>query len=570
MQSRIRLFAIVYFSVFLLVVFRLFYWQIIKGNELSSQARGQYQNGFTLSARRGNIFAEDGSWLTSSKEIYLLYASIRELKEPPQVIAAKIAPLLINTDANGEEIMAERLRLESLLSKKNSNWIPLKQKLSETAKTEVENLKINGLGFEKAEGRAYPEASMAAHLLGFVGKDTDGTDLGYFGLEGYYDSTLTGKSGFISRETDARGIPIMLGETQEISAIKGIDLLTSISKPLQLNIEAELKKGIEKYKSKSGTVIVMDPHTGHIVAMASYPAYEPEYYNKYSDELFGNPAIALGFEPGSVFKVVVMASGLDAGVIRPDTICDNCSGPVQIDKYTIGTWNDQYYPNTNMTDVIVHSDNVGMVYVARKLGADRLYDYLHKFGIGETTGIDLQGEMVPKLRERGKWNAVDLATASFGQGVAVTPLQMIRAVSVIANGGLLVTPSVVTELRGEGWNEKMKIMEMPRIISEKASREITAMMVEAAESGESKWTYLKGFRVAGKTGTAQIPIAGHYDAERTIASFVGFAPFSDPKFVMLVILREPETSQWASETAAPLWYSIAKDLFAYYNIQPDP
>jgi cell division protein FtsI/penicillin-binding protein 2 len=221
-----------------------------------------------------------------------------------------------------------------------------------------------------------------------------------------------------------------------------------------------------------------------------------------------------------------------------------------------------------MTDVIVHSDNVGMVFVGQKLGIDKMYDYLSSFGIGGLSGIDLQGEMSPVLRKKGSWGRIDLATSSFGQGVAVTPIQMVRAVGAIANKGIMMTPQIVDKLIGEGWEEDIKPAAGKRVISAKASREITSMMAEAAQNGEAKWTNISGFRVAGKTGTAQIPIAGHYDSERTIASFIGFAPFEDPKFVMLVTLHEPSSSPWASETAAPLWYSIAKDLFVQFGIQP--
>ena len=198
-----------------------------------------------------------------------------------------------------------------------------------------------------------------------------------------------------------------------------------------------------------------------------------------------------------------------------------------------------------------------------------LYDYFVKFGIGQKTGIDLQGEVAPKLREKGTWNVVDLATASFGQGVAVTGIEIVRAVSAIANGGYLVTPRVVTAVNGDGWEEKIEADPPTRIIKQQAAKEITQMMVEAAERGEAKWVKIPGFKVAGKTGTAQIPVAGHYDATNTIHSFVGFAPAGNPKFVMLVTLNSPQSSPWAAETAAPLWFAIAKDLFPYFGIQPE-
>jgi len=255
-----------------------------------------------------------------------------------------------------------------------------------------------------------------------------------------------------------------------------------------------------------------------------------------------------------------MASALDAKAVKPDTVCDICSGPLKVDKYEIETWDRKYYPDSTMVEVIVHSDNVGMAFVGQKMGADTLYDYLDRFGIGKETGIDLQGEVALPLRKKGAWNIVDLATASFGQGVAVTSIEMIRAVAAVANDGMMPTPFVVSALKGEGWQEEIK-SKTEKVISETAAEEMTAMMVNAAENGEAKWTSLRGFSVAGKTGTAQIPIAGHYDPKSTNASFIGFSPAESPKFIMLVTLNKPQSSQWASETAAPLWYSIAKDLF---------
>jgi cell division protein FtsI/penicillin-binding protein 2 len=198
-----------------------------------------------------------------------------------------------------------------------------------------------------------------------------------------------------------------------------------------------------------------------------------------------------------------------------------------------------------------------------------MYDYLTKFGIGQKTGIDLQGVVAPKRRQKGTWNVVDLATTSFGQGVAVTGIEMLRAVSVIANGGYLVTPRVVNLVKGDGWEERVESEAPVRIISQEAATETTQMMVEAANRGEAKWCKIPGYNIAGKTGTAQIPVAGHYDATNTNHSFVGFAPSVNAKFVMLITLKSPQSSPWAAETAAPLWYAVAKDLFPYFGIAPD-
>lgn len=540
------------------MVLKLFYWQVLKSSDLAEQAKGQYRSGKIIAAPRGNILSSDGSILAGRRESWLLYASLPSLKERPASIANELAPIL-EMEASG---------LNEGLSRGGVTWVPLKHKISPETKRNIEALKIDGLGFEPEEDRTYPEASAAAHLLGFVGKNSEGEDIGYFGLEGFYNLSLSGKSGYTSEDKDARGLPILLGNPRKASALEGVDLITNIDKTIQLILDRKLKEGIEKYGAKGGTVIVADPKTGAILGMSSYPSFDPQKYFDYGDSYFKNPAISDTFEPGSVFKVIIMASALDAGVIEPETICDICNGPLKVDKYTIETWDKKYFPDSTVTDVIVHSDNVGMAFIGQKLGTDKMFDYLKKFGIGQTTGIDLQGEVAPALRPKGTWNIVDLATASFGQGVALTPIELVRAVSAIANKGKLPTPVVVRTLKGEDWEETIKPRSVT-VISEKAAAEVTTMMVEAAKYGEAKWTNTKGFSVAGKTGTAQIPIAGHYDAEKTIASFIGFSPANDPKFIMLVTLKEPQSSYWASETAAPLWYSIAKDLFIYFGIHPE-
>jgi len=574
MGSRLKITFALFMFVFTVIIARLFYWQIIKGKDLSNDARRQYQLGKEVRAKRGNILSNDESWLAGSVSGWLIYASIPEVKNIEST-ADKLAPFLVEKDISDEDndykqaLLDEASKIKSLLKKEGVVWVPLKRKVDMSTKKNIEALGLNGIGFEEEDLRFYPEASAAAQLLGFVGKDKEGNDKGYFGLEGYYDLVLSGKPGYLSRDADVEGALIAVGNMRDVSAIGGVDLITHIDKGIQFLVEKKLREGIEKYGAKSGTIIVMNPKNGAVLAMSSYPSYDPLKYFEYSDEYFKNPAVSDTFEPGSVFKVIVMTSALDAKVVEPDTKCDICSGPLKVDKYYIRTWNDKYRPDETMVDVIVHSDNVGMAFVGQKMGADLFYDYLTKFGIGKSTGVDLQGEASPKLREKGTWNIVDLSTASFGQGVAVTPIQIITAVSSIANGGLKVTPQVVDKLQGDGWEKDIKPIVGERIISKRATDDMTAMMVEAAEHGEAQWTYLKGFSVAGKTGTAQIPIAGHYDKNKTIVSFIGFAPSNDPKFIMFITLREPESSPWASETAAPLWYDIAKDLFMYFGIQPE-
>jgi len=569
MQKRVKFLSLVMILAFLSLVFRLFYWQILKGKDLAQSARAQYEKSQTITAPRGSLLASDGSILAARENAYLLFAYLPLVEDDYSEIADKLAPILVEDVDNKDLLLQEANEIKSLLSRENVSWVPIKHKISSQIKSNIEALSIGGLDFEIEEMRVYPEVSSAAHLLGFVGKNDVGENQGYLGLEGYYNLVLSGKPGYLTLEKDAGGTPILIGDIREVVAVGGVDLKTNIDKAVQLAAEGKLKEGIEMYGAKAGSVIVMDPKTGGILAEASFPNYDPEKYYEFSDELFKDPVVANSFEPGSILKVVVMASALDAGIVEPDTKCDVCGGPLRVDKYTIETWNQEYRKDSNMQDVIVYSDNVGMAFVAQQMGSDLLYDYFEKFGLGQLTGIDLQGEATPKLREKGTWNIVDLSTAGFGQGVAVTPIQMITAVSAIANDGIITSPRVVKSIVGEDWEEDINGSYRKRVVSKKTTEQIKAMMIEAAKKGEAKWTHLKGFKIAGKTGTAQIPISGHYDKEKTIASFVGFAPADDPKFLMLVTLREPTSSPWASETAAPLWYSIARDLFLYFRVQPE-
>ncbi len=572
MRNRLRFISIFFLIGSFAIVARLFYWQIIKTGELTQQAKAQQIRNQKLDAQRGSVLASDGTWMVSSIDAWRVYASLTELKKTPKTIANLLAPILVDSPKEDEDpeklLLEETIRLENLLNKEGV-WVALKNQINQEKKQKIEELNLSGIGFELQESRVYPEGSSSAHLLGFVGKDEEGSSKGYFGLEGFYDLTLAGKPGFLEREANALGIPLIGGLSREREATRGVDLITHVDKTIQIIAEQKLKEGMEIYGAAQGTVIVLRPKDGAVLAMTALPSFDPVSYVDFGNDLFKNPAISDSFEPGSVFKPVIMASGLDAGVVEPDTECDICDGPLSIGKYQIRTWDNNYFENTTMAEVIMHSDNVGMSFVGQKLGKERVIDYLKKFGLGSTTGIDLQGEARPPLRDPSDWGEIDVATSSFGQGIAVTPIQMVSMINTIARGGVRITPQVVDKLKIDGWEEDILPKEGERVISQKAAREMTEMMVLAASQGEAKWAIPQGFKIAGKTGTAQIPVAGHYDEDKTIASFVGFAPPADPKFVMLVTLREPQSSPWASETAAPLWFSIARELFTYLGIQPD-
>ena len=554
---RIR-FILIFFAIFYSVLsIRLFYLQIVSGNRYHREATDQRSYEMEIPAVRGSILASDGSPLAMSTDAYLIYT------QPSQV-----TDLNKFTDVVGKILDLDSKYLNDQLKQPGRFWIPLAHRADAVTVENLKNTGISGIGYETESKRFYPEASMSAHVLGFVGYDTAGKDRGYFGLEGFYDRELSGKSGSLNQEMDAQGNPILLADIKRISSKDGRTLVLWTDRIVQRIADVRLAEGIVKYGAKEGTVTVMDPKTGGILAVSAYPSYEPSRYNQYPESLYKNPIIASSYEPGSTFKVLVMAAAVEENAVTPQTEM-NENGPVKIGEYTIRTWNDTYRGRINMTDVLVHSSNVGMVFVERQLGQKKLLSYIRGFGFGNPTGIDLEEETSPAIRADGEWQEIDFATSSFGQGIAVTPLQMIRAVAAIANGGMVMEPKVVREIRDQsGRSVPLPPKNIKQIISPKTARIITEMMISAVDNGEAKWAKPKGYRIAGKTGTAQIPVAGHYDEKKTIASFVGFAPADDPKFVILVTLREPASSPWGSETAAPLFFNISKDLFLYYGIAP--
>ncbi len=553
-----RLFFIFFLFVILFsaTILRLFYWQVVEAQGLSELGRIQSAQELVNTARRGDILFSDGFPLATNEVNYLLYANPKQVDSIDTYATRLASPLGLDAAS-----------ISALLSK-DLYWVRLKDRLEYRKKEEIESLKLEALGFEQQSTRFYPEASIAAHLVGFVGKDEQGEDEGYFGLEGFYNKQLQGREGSIYMVKDALGNPI-LTDVREEKTINGRTLITSIDRTVQFITDRELKKAVEKYKADGGSVIIMEPKTGKILAMDSYPKFDPQEYYEYDGTTYKSPIVSSLYEPGSTFKVLVMAAAMDMGLVEPSTKCDICAAPVEVGEYSIKTWNDKYYANTTMTDVVQHSDNTGMVYAGRKLGISNMLAYFSKFGLGRLTNIDLQGEATGTFRNESEWSTIDLATASFGQGISITPIQLLTAVASLANGGELMRPMLVSKIITENGKEiEIKPENRGRTVSGKASKLITWMMVNAVEKGEAKWVKIPNFPVAGKTGTAQIPVAGHYDPNKTIASFVGFFPPDNPRIAMLVLMDKPKTSIYGSETAAPLFFNIARSLIQYYNIAP--
>jgi len=558
MSWRFRFIFVSILFLFFIVVLRLFYWQVIRAQELSIMGQLQYGKIIMTTPKRGEIKTSDNFPVATNKVTYRVFANPKEIRDIKET-SLKLSQALDIKEAS----VSANLNL-------NLFWVSIAENINPEKREEIEKLKLPGVGFEQQFTRFYPEGSMAAQLIGFVGRDDLAKSKGYFGVEGYYDMLLKGREGKAIQVHDAFGRPILAKLSSISNQIDGSDLMLTIDRSAQFLVERILKDGIEKYGAESGMVGVINPKTGEILAMASFPNFDPMNYEIYSEALYKNPFISDTYEPGSTFKPLVMSAALNSKLVTPKTKCPICAGPVSIGGYDIHTWNDKYNKDINMVDVIIHSDNTGMVYVAQKLKVDGMIEYLKKYGIGDLTGIDLQGEVSPGLKPKNLWYPVDLATTGFGQGISITPIELLSAISAIANKGKRMQPHVVSAIQNsDGSNIKIVPKSLGSPISEETAKVMTEIMVNAVDKGEASWARLKGYRIAGKTGTASIPIAGHYDPTQTIASFVGFAPANDPKFAMIVIFHKPQSSIYGAETAAPVFFKIAKDLLIYYQIPPN-
>lgn len=542
---------------FFLVALRLFYWQVVRAEELSLLGETQYGKSIKLLPQRGEIKTSDGYPIATNTLSYLVFGNPKEIAQKEKV--ARILSRVLEVE---EASISAALSLSRF-------WVPLSYRVNIKKRDEIKKLNLPGIGFEEQFVRFYPEASMAAQLLGFVGKNDAGQDKGYFGIEGYYERQLKGKEVQAYQIHDAFGRPILAKTDENNINNSGRSIILHVDRTIQFIVEKKLKEGIERYQASGGMIAVMDPKTGNILAMASQPTFDNRQFQKYDQEFYKNPFISDTYEPGSTFKTLVMSAGLDSKSVKSDTKCTICGGPVTVSDYEIKTWNDKYYRDATMVEVIQRSDNTGMVYVSQKLGLSKMLSYLKAFGIGEQTGIDLQGEVGASLRPDDSWLPIDLATASFGQGISVTPIQLLSAFSSIANHGARMEPHVVSKIitaQGEEIVIPPKKVNSP--ITSETAKIMTEILVNAVNNGEAKYLKPKGYRVAGKTGTAQIPIAGRYDPNQTIASFMGFAPADNPKFSMIVIINKPTTSIYGSETAAPIFFDIARDILLHYKIMP--
>ncbi len=557
-----RLKALLWVSmlVIVLLVGKLFYVQVAQSHLLGAKARAEHLLARQLDPPRGKIYDRNGVVLASDRNLYRLYAdpsAMRERGIDPEYVARKLSPIVH---------VPERDIVQDLSAQ--GQWVSIATRLTPDQKDAIARLDIYGLGLDPSPARVYPNGTLAAQVLGFTNFD----GVGSYGLEGYYNSYLTGKPGEILGQRDANGNWIALGPRQVTPPEPGADLHLTLDSTIQYYAEQVLDDTVREQHATGGSIIVMDPKTGAILAMASAPTYDPNQFYKYTNaSVFVNPAISGIYEPGSTFKIVTMAAGLSEGVITPYTWF-NDPGYLNVYGQTIYNWDRQPHPHETMIQVLEHSANVGAAWVAQRVGKDAFYRHLQDFGFGQKTGIDLQGEedgmlILPSNKD---WAPINLLTNAYGQGIGVTPLQLITAEAAVTNGGLLMRPYVVSEITRDGKViKKNHPVVVRRVMTPQVANTLKGMMATNAEYGEYEVSRVPGYTVGAKTGTASIATKYGYSDRWTVASFIGFSPVKDPRFIILVKIDKPQKSRWGSEVAAPAFRELAKKLYAYMGIPPD-
>jgi len=536
-----------------LIISQLFHLQVIEHNTYAGLADEIIRRTETVTAPRGRIWDRRGNLLAGNVSRYQVTAEVGVVNINKAV--QELGPLL--------NIPAANMRSELAGS---SGQIVLATGLPLDVGRKVRQLDLWGINSIPYWQRSYPERYLMSHVLGFVNANGDG----YYGIEGYYDPVLRGNRQVMETNQDAWSQPSPFDPLNPEGPRPGVDLVLTIDRVYQALAEAELERALKETGAKSGTIIMMDPRTGAILAMASVPAFDPNDYLNTPTERFVNPAVSIPYEPGSVFKIITMAAALEEGLVTPqsrynDTAC------IEVGGWTICNWDKRAHGSCTMVDLLAHSLNVGAATLSTRMGGRTFYRYVQAFGIGRPTGIDLQGEAEGSVRVQGDldWHESDLGTHSFGQGLSVSPIQMIAAVAAVANDGVLMRPYVVSQMIDGDQVTTVKPARIGRAISAKTARTLTDMLEQAVRRELS--LNVPGYRIAGKTGTAQIPLAGMgvYDDPWTIASFVGWGPVSDPRLIILVKLDRPVSSRYGGQTAAPVFARLASQMFVLMGIPPD-
>ena len=554
-HSRLGVAKILFLAMFLVIAGRAFQLQVLQGEKLMQLGERQHLKEWIVLPKRGALLDRAGEPLALSMESQSVYARPHRVQDPEQ-LSQGLARILNLRAADVKQ---------KLTSDKPFVWI--KRQVSSPEAEKIQALNPTGIGMFYEPNRYYPQNQLAGQLIGFVGRDSEGLE----GLELKYNDYIRGEAGSSVTERDALGRRVLVQGVEGLRIPPGSDVHLTLNTSIQHIAEKELEATVLKYRAKSGVAIVMEPFTGEVLALANYPAFDPNNYSKQSADQRRNRAVTDSFEPGSTFKTILAAAALEEGVVGKEDLfyCEMgkypYAGKVIHDTHPHG-W-------LSFAKILQVSSNIGFTKVAQKLKKDRYYRYIEKFGFGQVTGIDVPGEVPGLLRKPESWSAIDLATHAFGQGISATPLQMVTAYAAIANGGFLMRPYVTRRVVSPQGEIVLEIQPhvVRRVISEKTARSLASILKDVTnEGGTGVMANVDGFEVAGKTGTAQKadPVHGGYAAKKRVASFVGFVPANDPRLVALVLIDEPEVNVYGGVVAAPAFRNIAQAALRHLAVAP--
>jgi cell division protein FtsI/penicillin-binding protein 2 len=546
------------------IILRLFVVQVVQGSEYKALAFDTHELFQELIPERGEILVHDQFTtngtvpIATNKVLSEVHAEPIHITDP-DATAAALAPLL-------------NIPKKDLLEKIDKPGDPdeiLKRRVPAEVVRAIEDLNLVGIKFRDEQWRYYPEGEYAAHLTGYFGySDTDRT--GQYGLEGYFEDDLKGTAGYIEGEKDALGRFLTIGDSVIAKAKDGVDLVLTIDKNVQFYVCDRLKAEVDRLGAKEGTIIIMEPNSGAVIAMCNYPSFDPNAYNEVeSIDVFVNSAVSDAYEPGSVFKPITMAAGLDSGTITPSTTYTD-PGARDVCGFKVTNFDGKTYGTKTMTEVLQNSLNTGTMFAVDQMGSDVFNDYVHRFGFGKETGVELSGETAADITPLETVSECYTLPGSYGHGFTVSPLQLVTAYAAIANGGQLMKPYVVDRyLHPSGVETITEPQVVQTVISPSTATTLAAMLVSVIDSGHAKRAAVPGYFLAGKTGTALVVGSnGKYDRNRHNDTFAGFGPVSDPKFVMLIKMNEPH-SEYAEGSVVPLWGELAQYLLNYYQVPPD-
>ncbi|MFH1791592.1 MAG: penicillin-binding transpeptidase domain-containing protein [Candidatus Omnitrophota bacterium] len=536
--------------IFLFLILRLFNRQVINYEAFKKKADIQQKVNIKLPPPRGNIYDAAGNILALDTSVDSVYAVPREIEDKQEVVSQLESALGM-----------DRAFLKDRLSRDKS-FVWIKRKIGADDVRRIEKADIEGVGMVKEPRRSYPVSNLLCHAVGFTDIDNNGLE----GLELYYEPFLEGKTGFKSTFRDARQ-RIVSSYDDYLPPKEGCDLKLGMDEVIQHIIVSEINRVVEDYRPRSVMIVALDPKTGQVLGMANYPDFDPNRYWEAEQDDYRNRCITDVFEPGSVFKIITASAVLEEDVVSPDDefYCEN--GEYRVGSRVLHDY--RPYGTLTFRQVIEKSSNIGTVKAAAKLGPDKLYEYILKFGFGARSGIDLPSEENGILRHKNGWTPSDMTTIPMGQGISCTALQLACAVSVIANGGLLVRPYVVQYITDSADNtisESAPHIER-RVVSENTARVMRDFLCGVVEEGTGRRAKPAGYRACGKTGTAQkVGEGGRYSPDKYVASFVGFAPYENPKVALVVCVDEPKGNHFGGVVAAPVFKRIIEKILKYMEI----